>query len=60
MKTLVIGATGLVGENFYNKLSGQKDTIVRGTYLTDKKEGLFQLDIKDSAGLKKIYDSFRP
>ena len=60
MKVLVIGATGLIGEKFYEKFSNISGTRLKGTYLTQKKNDLEQLDIRDTKKLRKVFNDFIP
>lgn len=58
MKTLIIGASGLVGGYLY-KAFFLKDEVI-GTSFPEKKDKFLLLDIRDRAALEKLFSKFRP
>lgn len=56
MRTLVIGASGLVGEALYRQ-SG-RNTV--GTYFQHPRPGLVQLDIRNAQAVASLLREFRP
>ena len=59
MRLLIIGASGLVGNELYNEAS-KSGHLVLGTYLNHKLPGLEKLDYGNIYDIKKILNSFSP
>ncbi|MCX8175582.1 MAG: NAD(P)-dependent oxidoreductase [Candidatus Micrarchaeota archaeon] len=58
MATLVIGASGLVGYEFYRQNRGKKDWFF--TYRSKKVDGFFQLDATDAQAVEALFSSIKP
>ena len=58
MKTLVIGATGLVGAHVARSLAGLGP--VTGTGFSRSADGAVPLDIRDAAAVQRVVDGARP
>lgn len=59
MRLLIIGASGLVGNELYNEAS-KNGHLVLGTYLNHKLPGLEKLDYGNIYDVKKMLDRFSP
>lgn len=70
MKILVIGATGLIGDKIYKKLTEIKvqskknefisELEIMGTYCTIPVDGLMQLNIINTESVENIFKDFKP
>lgn len=57
-KILIIGASGLIGNNLYKNLSSEFEII--GTFLKYSLDNLIRLDITDKNAIKKIVQDVKP
>jgi len=57
-RVLVTGASGFLGKNLVNKLSGEFDVF--GTYYSSKRQGLHHLDITDEKSVEDVFAEIKP
>jgi dTDP-4-dehydrorhamnose reductase len=58
--SLVIGASGQIGEHCLNALRASGESHAAGTYRQHHREGLVQLDITDARGVNDLVAQLRP
>jgi len=59
MKILIIGASGLIGEQLYSNAK-KSNHEVDGTYLKNKRNGLYKLDITQGGEVKELLNRIKP